>query len=113
MNIPPEWADLPGRFEIADVSQHSDYFTQDRVAFRATHTVPGVGMPAYKVAAIIPVSREMLDDVVVDVDRLLFHAMDRRIRPWAYPDRPVAIWFDPFPRWTRFARWAKHLTRRH
>lgn len=28
--------------------------------------------------------------------------LDRTFRPWRYPDRPIAIRFEPFPRWARF-----------
>ena len=27
--------------------------------------------------------------------------LDRVFQPWNYPDRPIVIRFDPFPRWTR------------
>jgi hypothetical protein len=70
-------------------------------------------IPIRKIAAYVPVTRELLQDVP-DVSAYITHqlwlAMDRKLRPWAYPDRPIVIPFEPFPRLTK---WWRHLTGRH
>ena len=110
---PPEWADMPGRFEINVGESHSDYFTRNQVVVRAVHRMPPTeNLPVYKRAAWVPVSREVLQDVP-SLGYFVQRALDRAMRPWAYPDHPVLIPFTPFPRWDRLVRWVRHLTRRH
>lgn len=57
---------------------------------------------ARKVAGYVPVSREMLTTWNPnDLQRYVLDALDRTFHPWNYPDRPIIIRFDPFPRWAR------------
>lgn len=50
------------------------------------------------------VSRLLLDDTPM-LAVVLEYRFDELLHPWKYPDRPWGWVIDPFPGWTRFARW--------
>lgn len=109
MNIPEEWADLPGEFTV----DTGESYYGDTVGIRVTQRVPAThGFAAKKTAAVVAVTKEMIADTAVDLRGLIAASMDRYFRPWAYPDRPASWTFDPFPRWTRLCAFARRMKAR-
>lgn len=94
-------SDLPGEVRI---EQHSD-FMHGLEMVQITHRL----QPTVKYAGHILVTRSVLEDAVVLQD-LLELAVDRRLRPWKFPDRNPMPYIDLFPRLTRAARSLKRLT---
>lgn len=83
-------------------------FTHDYTILRVEQR-----LASHRVAARIPVSRQMLDDSSFDLTPLLAARMDRVFRPWLYPDRPaMALEFDWFPRLRRMRQRLLSLKRR-
>lgn len=103
--IPAEWSVLPGEFRVDRSS--TSYFTEGLEAIRVTHRIS----PTMKIGAVQTVSRAVLQDSAIDVESMVMHHMDRFFRPWLYPKLTPWPGFDPFPRWTRFARFVRSLKR--
>ena len=91
---PPEWVPY-------DVTLESDrsVFT-DVVAFRATEPLTG----SRKASGVVVVSRELLSDTGIDLERYIFDGLDRFMRPWMHPDRSSFPAIVLFPRWDALVR---------
>jgi hypothetical protein len=90
--IIPEWLGLG-----VTVDRGSTMFEYDVTSFRATQR--GVDR---KYAGIMQVSNDVLDDVAMSLDRLVFFGLDRHMRPWLYPRITPFPAIVLFPRWDRF-----------
>lgn len=115
MNVPDEWAELPGTIDIQVGSNASDYFTRNLTPIVVTHRMPATEhIAARKVAGWIAATPELLADagMAAAISGHLARGVDRHIRPWAYPDRPVVWAFDLFPRWTRLTAMVRRIFRR-
>lgn len=104
--LPEEWTSLGGEWR-SEVS-HNHNVPDDTSAFLVTQRISSVR----KVAAWVPVTRELLDDAgSALVENLIYTQMDRHFRPWLYPDRRQWPTFEPFPRVTRLLSWIKRALR--
>lgn len=101
------------------IGQSADDWARNMVTVRAVETVG-----AYKYVTMLPVTNEMmLDGLATTTDwannRIAIRAehrsaglqistfLERMLRPWTFPDRPVVWEFDLFPKLTAIAkRWA-------
>lgn len=81
------------------ITRGTDYVTDD-VVFRGIHQTT-------KYAAIIPVSRRLIEDRAAagDIQTYLEASFDRHLRPWKYPDRNPFPRIELYPRLDRLAAW--------
>lgn len=107
--IAAQLSELPDLAGDIRVRQHDRFDRRDTVAFRVDQQLASRQFTAY-----LSVPTELLADAAAarGVPDVVVAAMDRRLRPWRYPDPNPYPTIDLFPTWTRLQRWAKRRLRR-
>lgn len=89
---PDPWPDLPGDLTLRISDSNADLASRN-----AEHRCG-----SYRAAGWAPVTAEVLEDLAPNrLQEYLAVALDRPLRPWAYPDQWRLPPPDLFPRWER------------
>lgn len=104
IDLPAEWAALPGTITIRVTDDWADALMRNAVAVIVEHDISPDRRPhSIRYAGVLTVSREMLADGAMWPGAVM--GCDQWIRPWLYPERYCWPEVILFPRLDRLARW--------